>query len=296
MNCRYCNENPPIDNSHIVSKFLVKHIKRNSPGGYLLNSWLFKKQQDGIKGPYLCEQCDNVVFSDWEDYYKTQVLDRRNENLSKLSNEKSVKFVLSIAFRYSVHFIETSPIEINRENNIRFKDLSHQAINDLNVVGNEIFIYPFPFKPITESCKLIPGINHFLNIAFHAQSLPKEDGLPNAFLLTLPSMLFLITDDDLTLSPGNELINTMDLQVDTEGDWNTFNTNMPEFLYVLLNRYVGQSQADQRNKKLWNKISYGFDKLHNPNKLCYHCQGWDSNLLSWQQKNCVNKVLQRKNR
>ena len=135
----------------------------------------------------------------------------------------------------------------------------------------------------------MPGVNHFLNLAFHAVSLPEEDGLPNAFLLILPSMMFLITDGDLSLAPANELANAKELQSGMRNEWRASNTNMPEFLSTILNRCVGQSQAHQRNINLWYKISYGIDKLIHPNKLCYKCQELDSNLLRWQRKNCANE-------
>jgi len=292
MNCRFCNQHPPIQNSHVVSKFIVQYIKMNSPSGFLLNSWSMKRAQDGIKGPYLCHECDNVLFSDWENHFKLRVFDCNPPQALALSDEKSIKFILSIAFRYAIHFLETSPISANVQNNEIFKRLTYNAINNTKIVGEEIFIYPYSFKPVTNSCQLIPGVNHFLNLSSHAVSLPAEEGLPNAFLLILPSMLFLQTDGNLKEAPANELINLEDLRPLVPLNLSLVNTNMPLFVAPIINRGIGQTQAHQRNMNLWNKIAYGADKLLHPNKMIYRAQKWDSNLLAWQRKNCANKQFQ----
>jgi hypothetical protein len=75
MTCAFCRLDPPIPNSHVVPAFIVRHIKENSPEKFVLNSWEFKKLQDGLKGPYLCARCDNVVFSGWENHFKRAVFD-----------------------------------------------------------------------------------------------------------------------------------------------------------------------------------------------------------------------------
>src|SRR5262245_30062870 len=107
--CAFCNTNPPIANSHVVPAFIVRFIKNNSPSGFLLNSWAPRTQQDGIKGPYLCANCDNVVFSKWENYFKHHVFDREQaKGNGAWETEDSIRFVLSVAFRYTIHFLETS--------------------------------------------------------------------------------------------------------------------------------------------------------------------------------------------
>lgn len=290
MNCHFCNLNPPITNSHVVPKFIVKYIKQNSPVGFLLNSWSMRKAQDGIIGPYLCNSCDNVLFSGWENHFKKTVFDCADCDSASWSDCESIKFILSIIFRYTVHFLETSPTTLNKENNERFKKLSYDAINNLSSVGSSIFIYPYVFRPITSNCKFTPGINHFLNLAFHAISLPKEEDLPNAFLVILPSILILATDSDLSNVAGNKLVNIKDLRLSPSISVKTSNTNLPEFVAPILNKCIGQTQGHQRTMRLWNRIAYGADKLLYPNKMAYKSQKWDTELLLWQQTNCTNKA------
>src|SRR5580692_10552173 len=71
--CAYCGIDPPIENSHVVPAFVVRHIKDNNPEKFILNSWDFSKLRDGLKGPYLCAACDNVTFSGWENHFKKAV-------------------------------------------------------------------------------------------------------------------------------------------------------------------------------------------------------------------------------
>ena len=48
--CNYCGKAPAIANSHVASKFLGTYVKKNSPFGYMLNSWLPSKRLDLDKG------------------------------------------------------------------------------------------------------------------------------------------------------------------------------------------------------------------------------------------------------
>ena len=284
MKCAFCNKNNTIENSHVVSKFLINHIKRNSPTKYLFNSWSPKKQQDGIKGAYLCAECDNIIFSQWENNFKRKVFDNLDKNIPIEFDEDSIKFILSIVFRYSEYFFVTSIIDSNHENHTRFKELAFESLHDLKLINKKIFIYPYFFTPIIEGCEFIPGINHLLNLAFNAQSLPAEaedEELPNAFFLLLPSMVFLVTDSELCSSSEARLNKCTSIDVGVKYQLHDINTNMVHFLKVIFQRILGQTKTHQKNT-LFKKINYGIDKLKNPNKLCYKCQSWDSKLKKWQ--------------
>ena len=141
--CAYCNANPPIENSHVVPAFIVRFLKNNNPSEFILNSWAYRKAQDGLKGPYLCAPCDNVLFSGWENQFKKRVFDPvQNGQKADWQDESCIRFLLSVAFRYTVHFLETSPHEANAANNLLFRDLTHKAMDDLAMLDSQLFIYP----------------------------------------------------------------------------------------------------------------------------------------------------------
>lgn len=287
--CAYCTLNPPIANSHVVPAFVVRHIKENNPEKFILNSWEFRKLQDGLKGPYLCKACDNVVFSGWENHFKKAVSDPiQTGKTAAWTDEDSLRFVLSVAFRYMIHFLETSPIEANRERNRHFRDLTREALADLTVLDSKLFIYPYQYRPIMSGCGFAPGVNHFLQLGFQCLSLASEDSLPQALAMFLPGMIILITDGSLAGTADCDLLNPESLALAKPADFSNANLTMPEFLRVQINRAVGDTQANQKGMGLWGEIDYGADKLAHPDRQLYTSQARDSELQAWQRKNCRN--------
>ena len=285
--CAYCGVDPPIENSHVVPAFVVRHIKDNNPEKFILNSWEFRKLQDGLKGPYLCAACDNVTFSGWENHFKKAVFGPVQAGKpAAWSDEDPIRFVLSVAFRYMVHFLETSPSEANRERNTDFRDLTKQALDDLTMLDSKLFIYPYQCRPIVSECGFIPGVNHFLRLGFHCVSLAAEDSLPRALTLFLPGLIVLITDKSLLGLPGCDLVSPESLTAGSTIDFGNANLAMPVLLRVLINRGVGQTIANQKAARLWGEIDYGGDKLAHPDRQLYLAQARDSELQAWQRENC----------
>ena len=76
MPCILCGIRPPIEGSHVVPLFVYKRLKAGSPLNQLRHSQNFNKAvQDGWKGDYLCQPCDNETFSGWEGYFVQTVYD-----------------------------------------------------------------------------------------------------------------------------------------------------------------------------------------------------------------------------
>ena len=287
MTCAYCAVNSPIDNSHVVPAFVVRHIKANSPEGFLLNSWAYRKAQDGLKGPYLCAQCDNVVFSGWENYFKKAVFDPvLAGNRARWADEDAIRFVLSVAFRYMVHFLETSPHAANQQRNEAFRDLTKQALSDLTILDHKLFVYPYECRPITSDCGFLPGINHVLQLGFQCRSLAAEGSLPQALVMFLPGMIILLTDGDLNAANDPDLPNPTSLAVGQATDLSNANPTMPHFLRSIINEAVGQTTGHQKSMELWGEIDYGADKLANPERQLYKAQALDSQLQAWQKEHC----------
>lgn len=283
--CDYCSADNTIDNSHVVPNFVGKYIKENSSTGKLLNSWERKPQQDIFKGKYLCEKCDNEVFSSWEKEFANTIWRDPEHSEEHWNNESTIKFILSLAYRYALHFLETSPMPKNRAYTECVRSKTLAALKDSDLVGKEIFIYPYVFQPIVQDTKLIPGINHFLNLAIHGQSLPKENDYPNAFLIVIPRMMFLICDSDLSDSSAvSEIIGLNQLMKNGEFFPLQSNTNLPEFIYPVLNGYIGGSQGHQKDIRRWDETKYKSDEELHPDKVCYQVRKLDSQLFNWKRK------------
>lgn len=286
MNCHFCKTNPTISNSHVVPRFVVNFIKENSATNFLLNSWVRNPVQDGLKGPYLCKQCDNVLFSSWENFFKKEVFDIINQPSAKWTDLNSLRFLLSIIFRYSIHFLETSPIQANHENNRRFRDLAQAGIHNPANIGTNLYLYIYIYKPVEQTCDLLVGINHLLNCSFHAVSLPAEPNLPNGFLFWLPSLIMLATDDDLSIYKGNEIKNIEALSPNKNINYHDHNNDMPIFLKDIFNRIINEGQSHQKNLGRWTKLYAKIDRKIHPEKIIYKATDSDGRLNQWQNKNC----------
>jgi len=268
---------------------MSKHIKKNSPFGYMLNLWNKKPKHDLHKGPYFCRTCDNEVISGWEDFFASKIWREPLNANNHWSNEESLNFILSLAYRYSIHFIETSPIMANHDYSECVMKIAEDAIRDNSKVGKSIFIYPYVHQEITQDCDFLPGVNHLLSLAAHGESLPKEGNLPNAFLVIVPKMIFLFCDQDLSSVGEESLKSPVHLIPGNSFDASSSNTDMPIFLSSIINKLINHGQSHQKNIGRWNKMAYGTDKFINPSKICYVAQSQDQTLLNWQRRNCANK-------
>lgn len=284
--CSYCGVNPAIERSHVVPNFVGKHIKKNSTSGFLLNSWRYTPQQDIYKGPYLCAKCDNETFSSWESFYASGIWRNPLTANSDWGREEAILFTLSLAYRYTLHFIRTSPIQAHRAYAEWMRDLLKSTMQRPMNVGRSFFVYPYVFREITQTCGLMPGVNHLLQLAIYAECLPREGDLPNSMLVVIPNAIFLYCESDISSSSDNELSTPRSLRLANSFDARGSNVEMPLFLKTILNRLVGEGQAVQRQMGLWRGLQYKADMLVSPKKVCYVARSQDKKLLSWQRANC----------
>lgn len=286
LTCYFCKSAPPIKDSHVVPNFMSKHIKKNSPFGNMLNLWSNKSKHDLHKGSYFCAKCDNEMISGWEGFFARKVWNNPLCADDQWGKEESLKFILSLAYRYAIHFLETSPISANHPYSNCVKNTTETAIRDNSIVGNGLYIYPYVHQAILQDCSLLPGVNHLLSLSAHGESLPKEGSLPNAFLVIVPKIVFLFCDGDLTKAKENTLSNPVYLMPGKDFHASTSNNDMPIFLSSIFNRLVNHGQSHQKQMGRWKKMAYGTDKLLNPNKMCYVAQNEDQLLLDWQRNKC----------
>ena len=286
MNCKLCKSAPPIKESHVVPRFMGKYIKKNSPFGNMLNLWSRKPEYDLHKGPYFCAKCDNEIISGWENYFSKNVWGKPFISGNQWTQPESLNFILSLAYRYAIHFVETSPIPKNRLYSECVRIKTESAIRDHSHIGKNIFIYPYVHQEISTNCSLLPGVNHLLSLAVHGESLPQEEDLPNAFLVLAPKMTFLFCDADLVNSLANEISKPVHLLPGKPFDPISSNIDMPNFLSSIFNRLVNHGQTHQKQLGRWKKMAYGADKLLNPDKMCYVAQSQDQTLLNWKRIHC----------
>jgi len=284
--CAYCNSAPPILHSHVIPRFVGKYIKNNSPFEHMLNLWMNRSVFDLHKGPYLCAKCDNEVFSGWENHFSRTLWTDPLKKGGQLSDEVSVRFITSLAYRYTLHFLTTSPIAANSKYSEYMRDLTRNVLDDPSKAGQVLRIYPYVYRPIHQGCGLMPGVNHLLSLAVHAESLPREGHLPNAMLVIIPKMLTLFCDGDLAASHHGMAEAPVDLQVGRRFEARIANAEFPVFLKSVLNRLVAQGQSHQKQLGRWKKLAYSFDKQLNSHKMCYVANEHDRTLLKWQRDNC----------
>jgi hypothetical protein len=266
--CNYCGAAPTIANSHVVSRFLGAYIKKNSPFGHMMNLWERQPQYDLHKGPYLCAKCDNDVFGSWETYYSQNVWPDPINAKSQWGDVRTINFILSLAYRYTLHFLVTSPMTASAPYSIYFRDLTARALKASGEIDKSVFVYPYVHQPITRDCTLLPGVNHLLNLGVHGESCPREGDLPNAVLVMTPKVLALVCDGELGASVDCTMKNPRYLAVGLPFDPLSKNRDMPNFLSSKLNGYIGQGQGHQKQLGRWKRLAYGADRVLNPNKMC----------------------------
>lgn len=251
--CVYCKKFPPIENSHIVSSFLIRHIKKNGTQNFLFNSWNYNsnlKLQDGYKMPLLCKECDNETFSQWETNFSKHIFEKRFIQEQKNAKVASI-FFASILFRYAQKFIMENPNSENHKNNLHFSDLSYSYLLNTGSHDRRLFIYPYLYREILDE-GFSHGINHLLRLSTHAQSLPSEAEdveLPNGFLIILPDMIVLFTDEELSNFQSCSMTNPTSIDECSQFAFSDINTDLPLFLSSPLNNLVNQTKSYQSTIK-----------------------------------------------
>ncbi|HAT3877884.1 TPA: hypothetical protein I8669_002716 [Legionella pneumophila] len=110
--CRLCEKSSKLANSHILPKSIFNWMKETSATGYLRSSQKVDvPQQDGIKTPFLCLECEKQ-FSTYEKYFKEKIfLPLHDKKDSVPYNNGLLKFSASLAWRVLKYTIEQKNIE-----------------------------------------------------------------------------------------------------------------------------------------------------------------------------------------
>jgi len=295
--CILCQKNPPIQNSHIMPKFIVKYLKAQASVNYLKHSWDFnQKLQDGFKGNYLCATCDNVIVSNWENYFKRNWFDPfvGTQKDKLLITEEILSFLLSLLLRYSEHFLQINPGRNDSHLPKTLQNLTRDLITfkQYHKIGSEFYIYSAFIHPIIDNNNFLPGINQLLFNSYNGILLPHEGYLPTITLIWIPSFLFIFSEKSLesineikVLNIFNSLKLNMTLQTSSQ------NLGLLYLVNGILNRHTSNMNISQikQIKKDFDKLKESFQKDPIPDsRMSNKARKWDKALKYYQCKH--NKI------
>lgn len=294
--CILCQKNPPIKNSHVMPKFIIRYLKDQSPMPYLKNSWHNnQKYQDGLKGAYLCSECDNVTVSKWESYFKINWFDSfiYTQKVALLVDEEILSFLLSLLLRYSAHFVgqalgrSDSHLLVNLQN--RTRELLHSK--QFERIGCDFHIYSAFIHPITYSQVFLPGINQLLFNSYNCVILPPEDQLPSIAMIWIPSFLFVFSEislEEFEMIKPLDIFNSM--KINTSQNTTFQNWGLLHLVKSVLNKQTNNMNVSQRTQpKLdFNEMRVAFqnDKALS-DKMSDKALHWDRTLQDYQSQSIL---------
>jgi len=286
MPCEYCGA-PDTIKSHVVPDFIIRYLRDNSVRRGFFHSWSRGEFQNWmITGPYFCAHCDNAMIGGWESHFSQDVFPDPLAATDQWGLETSVRFIVSICYRYAINSLRVDPNPAHQPIGMLFRDLCKTALDDPTQVGQTLFVYPYIYRPITARCDLKVRINHFLALCGGDRFRLPADGLPNRYLIQLPRMLFLFSEANLTATGLPDYVDLVDLQLHTVFDPVTANLQIPGLHAELLNEGVQLTMNHQTASNLWWHYWDTIDERSHPNKAVYRARTADSELRAWQNANC----------
>jgi hypothetical protein len=241
--CHWCNVRKTFRKAHVIPDFIIRDLKKQSVQGALYYSWVEKFAHRDIVGPYFCRECDNHVFGVWETQFSQDVYPDPMPATHELGLDSSIKFIVTLCYRYAMHNLRVSPHGRNKALNEQFRDAARAALLDTSRLGNQLFVYPYVYRPITETCELRPGVNKFLVLGFHSRPYPGDAMVPSIFTVFIPRMIFLYSLGNLGQLPNRETFpGFIDLRPGIPLDLPTTNVTMPGVLARDINEGIFQEK------------------------------------------------------
>ena len=286
--CDYCGLAVSINNSHVVSDFMIRDIKHNAPCGKLFYSLRHRGQmkERDITGPYFCQQCDGVMMNQWETAFSETVYRNPLHAGNQWLDLNCIRFLVCICYRYAYHCFGRDQNPAHDAIKHLFHDLAKAALQDVAQIGQSLFIYPFAWRPIAQTCEFANGINHHLTLGFHDNFLLPGEGLPNRYLVRLPKVLLLFSESDLSHSGVAEWQDLVQLQ--PAGPFNplTANVNLPWIVKGKLNETIAREKLHQAAANNWWTYLDVIDRQLQPTRRCYQMAALDQILKDWKAANC----------
>ena len=286
MPCAYCGGVPTIARSHVVPKFIFRYCQANSVSRALLYSWEREFRHEQITGPYLCANCDNVVFSLWENDFSRNLFADPMANPRQWGTSSTLSFLASLVFRRALHNLRVGPTAVNKVQNELFRDRGRASAIDPTLFGNQLFVYPYVFRPITSTCVLLPGVNHLLSTGCHSRVHHAEGLLPNCMMICLPRILLLYSEADLSLTGDPDFEGYIGLHPGVSFDPAISNVGMPEAFAPFINEGINETIGHQKTYGWWRRWLNGADERLFPHRMVYQARRSDIQLRNWQRANC----------
>lgn len=115
--CVICGRLPPIDNSHIIPKFVFRWMTKTAPTPYLRHGdEPNKRLQDGTKYPLLCTECETLA-SKYEKSFAERVFNPsiRNGSLPKRVGKSEYLFASGIHLRVQEYLVREGSFTLKKE-------------------------------------------------------------------------------------------------------------------------------------------------------------------------------------
>jgi hypothetical protein len=201
--CILCGKTPPIENSHVVSKFVIRWLKDGTPHKTLrFSDDLSRSYQDGWKSDYLCNECE-LRFSKWEEWFSRVIF-------KPYLNESKTTFAIpdeALLFAASIHFRC-----LRRAFDLHPDKQPHPAVDAIyNRLKSICLSGALPPSPVPAYLKFVPmittqdiswepGVNTYLRESIDGEIFPWI--LPGAQIwasyVKLPSMILIWAESDLS--------------------------------------------------------------------------------------------------
>jgi len=108
-NCKLCDKNTDLQNSHLIPRFVFRWLKDTSPGHIRSSENPNVRSQDGKKEYMLCEECEQL-FSKWERDFANNIFYPFHSNLEQQDYynyyDWCLKFCVSVSWRVLTHGLE----------------------------------------------------------------------------------------------------------------------------------------------------------------------------------------------
>ncbi|WP_215396144.1 hypothetical protein [Rheinheimera oceanensis] len=124
--CRLCEKEKDLELSHIIPKFIFRHLKNTSPTGNMRSTENpNKSEQDGLKLPFLCGDCEDL-FSCWEAKFAKEIFFKYQDGTQDTFSHEAwlAKYLASISFRVLAHAYYSGELSYFDENMLRHVPLA----------------------------------------------------------------------------------------------------------------------------------------------------------------------------
>lgn len=243
--CILCQLNPPIENSHVVSKFFFRWLKACTPHGTLRHTDdIGKPYQDGWKSDYLCSSCERT-FSKWEGTFSAKFFRPwvvKAQTTYQVTEEISL-FLASIHFRCLQQALDKNPQKGLAQLKVMHQELRQVCLAKLlPPTGCHFYMEFVPL--ITDPARGFPvGSNTYLHQSVHGTTFPFYSPHTNEEVtisyVKLPSIITLFSCSDLEKTFG--LPGTVGTVVPKTGTMDT--STQGGLLVQLMNDTIAESAA-----------------------------------------------------